>query len=90
MRALIGVAAVLFVMLQVGLWFGDGSMPEVWRLNAAIDKQQAENQALRARNAALAAEVRDLKRGLESVEQRAREELGMIREGEVFYRVIGQ
>lgn len=90
MRAIIGIAAVLFVMLQVSLWFGDGSMPEAWRLQVAIDEQQAENQALRTRNAALAAEVRDLKRGLESVEKRAREELGMIRHGEVFYRVIGQ
>lgn len=90
MRALIGLCAVLLVALQVNLWFGDGSVPEVWRLQAAIDAQADENQALQARNAALAAEVRDLKRGLESVEQRAREELGMIRDREVFYRVIGQ
>lgn len=90
MRALIALAAVLLVTLQVDLWFGDGSVPAVWRLQAAIADQQAENAALRARNAALAAEVADLKRGLEAVEQRAREELGMIREGEVFYRVIEQ
>ncbi|MBA1148153.1 cell division protein FtsB [Ectothiorhodospiraceae bacterium WFHF3C12] len=90
MRALIGLTTVLFVMLQVSLWFGDGSVPEVWRLQDAIADQQAENDTLRARNAALAAEVRDLKSGLEAVEQRAREELGMIREDEVFYRVIGQ
>jgi len=88
MRTLIAISVVLLVLLQSNLWFGDGSVRQVWRLQSAISAQKAENDSLRQRNAALEAEVKDLKRGLDSVEQRAREELGMIRDGEVFYRII--
>ncbi len=88
MKTLIAVLAVLFVLLQYKLWFGEGSMMEVWRLDRAIATQTAENAQLRERNQALAAEVSDLKQGVEAIEERARRELGMIKKGETFYQVV--
>lgn len=78
----------LLLALQYQLWVGDGSLAEVFSLQRAIAVQQQQNKALRERNLALDAEVRDLKTALDAVEERARLELGMIREGEVFYRVV--
>ena len=88
MKTIIAVLAVLFVLLQYKLWFGEGSMMEVWRLDRAIATQTAENAQLRERNQALAAEVSDLKQGVEAIEERARRELGMIKKGETFYQVV--
>lgn len=79
---------LLFVVLQYRLWVGDGSLAEVQRLRESIAQQQGENGQLRERNAALDAEVRDLKQGLIAVEERARAELGMIKEGETFFQII--
>lgn len=87
MRILAGALLFLLLLLQGQLWFGQGSLPDLWRLQKAVEAQQAENDKLEERNAALAAEVRDLKSGLEAIEERARAELGMIREGETFYQV---
>lgn len=87
MRVLAGVALILLLLLQGQLWFGQGSLPDLWRLQDAVDAQQDENRRLEERNAALAAEVKDLKSGLEAIEERARSELGMIRDGETFYQV---
>ncbi len=81
---------VLLLVLQVTLWFGDGSLPSVWRLQRAVTAQQAENAELAARNQQLEAEVEDLKQGLSAVEERARSELGMIRRGETFYQIVEQ
>ncbi len=88
MKTIIAVLAVLFVLLQYKLWFGEGSMMEVWQLDRAIAAQAAENAQLRERNQALAAEVSDLKQGVEAIEERARRELGMIKKGETFYQVV--
>ncbi len=88
MRILIAVLVAVLVVLQYRLWFADGGVLEVRRLNEAIAEQRERNAALRERNEALAAEVRDLKQGLEAVEARARAELGMVGEGETFYRVV--
>ncbi len=79
---------VLLLMLQYRLWVGDGSLAEVWDLYQQVEAQRDENQSLRERNQALEAEVQDLKQGLEAIEERAREELGMIKEGETFYQII--
>lgn len=87
MRILIAVLAGLLFVLQAQLWSGQGGLPEVWRLRADIRDQEQENARLRERNATLEAEVRDLKDGLEAVEERARSELGMIGDDEVFYQV---
>ena len=88
MKALIAILIVLLLILQYKLWFGDGNMREVWKLQAAIEEQKKENEKLRERNAALEAEVEDLKQGMEAIEERARSELGMIKKGETFYQII--
>ena len=79
---------VLLVALQVRLHVGSGGLKEVERLQQALEAQRVENEELRRRNAALAAEVEDLKSGDAAVEERARTELGMVRQDETFYRVI--
>lgn len=79
---------VMLVLLQYPLWFGSGGVLAVWALHREIDTQRAENARLDERNRVLAAEVVDLKQGLEAIEERARAELGMIKKGETFYQVI--
>lgn len=88
MKYAIAALLVLLLILQYKLWFGDGNMREVWRLEDAIEKQQQENARLQERNAALEAEVKDLKEGIQAIEERARNELGMIKKGETFYQII--
>lgn len=89
MKWIIALLAILFVTLQAKLWIGDGSLAEVNQLNKAVDSQTKENRKLQERNLALEAEVKDLKQGLEAVEERARSELGMIKkEKETFYQIV--
>ncbi len=88
MRFLVAALIILLVLLQYKLWFGDGSLVDVWRLQAAIETQKQENLHLQERNAALEAEVQDLKQGQQAIEERARRELGMIKKGETFFQVI--
>jgi len=90
MKWLIPVLVVLLVLLQYRLWFGEGSLPDVWQLQQQIEEQKAENEKLRERNAALEAEVKDLKQGMSAIEERARSELGLIKKGETFYQVIDE
>ena len=80
------LAATLW--MQYRLWLAPDGMREVWRLRDAVAEQREENRMLRERNDSLEAEVRDLKEGLEAVEERARTELGMIEDGETFYQVV--
>jgi cell division protein FtsB len=88
MKLIIATLAILLVLLQFKLWFGEGSMKDVWQLEDAIARQAAENDQLSERNQALIAEVGDLKQGLDAVEERARSELGMIKKNETFYQVV--
>lgn len=88
MRTLTIILIILLVLLQYRFWVGEGSQQEIWRMKKAVDLQQQENEKLRARNKALEAEVQNLKKGLDAIEERARSELGMIKEGETFYQVI--
>jgi cell division protein FtsB len=88
MKIFFAVLIVILVLLQYRLWFGDGNMREVWALREAIEQQKKENKQLSERNAALEAEVQDLKQGLEAVEERARNELGMIKKDETFFQII--
>lgn len=85
---LVLVLLVLLGMLQYKLWFGAGGHREVAALRAQVQAQEAENLRLEQRNEALAAEVEDLKSGEAAIEERARSELGMVKPGEVFYRVV--
>ena len=78
----------LLAFLQYRLWWGEGGRRSVADLHRQVDQQVHENEGLRQRNAALAAEVEDLKSGEAAVEERARSELGMIKPGETFYRVV--
>lgn len=88
MRWLVRVLIILLVLLQYKLWAGDGSLADVWDLYQQVQVQKQENQVLRERNQTLEAEVDDLKQGLGAIEERAREELGMMREDETFYQII--
>lgn len=88
MRIIIVILLVLLLMLQYRVWLGEGGLPEVLKLDAEIDSVTLDVQRLQERNKTLDAEVLDLKTGLEAIEERARNELGMIRKDEVFYQVI--
>ena len=80
----------MLAVLQFQIWIGDRGMPGVHRLEAAVASQREDNVRLEARNRSLAAEVRDLKEGLEAVEERARSDLGMIGRDEIFYQLVGR
>ena len=88
MKKLLLLLIVLLVYLQYQLWFGDGSLQEFWELHQEVEMQARENLELRERNAALQAEVADLRQGLDAIEEHAREDLGMVKEGETFYQVV--
>ncbi|HEX7466331.1 MAG TPA: cell division protein FtsB [Usitatibacter sp.] len=88
MKSLAFILTGLLLALQYPLWLGKGSWSRVWELDRGLAQQRDTNMKLKARNDALDAEVRDLKQGLEALEERARLELGMIRKDEVFYQVV--
>jgi cell division protein FtsB len=79
---------VVVLLLQHRLWMSKDGVREIGRLEAAVAAQRAENESLASRNAELAAEVRDLKKGVAALEERARSDLGMIAANETFYQVI--
>ncbi len=82
------VLLALLLLLQSRLWVGNESMVAMWNLEAALEAQRLDNEGARQRNERLAAEVADLKSGLEAVEERARYELGMVEQGETFYQFV--
>jgi cell division protein FtsB len=86
LKILGAVLVVLIVLIQYPLWLGKGGWLRAWDMDRQVELQQAKNRRLETRNAALAAEVRDLKTGTEAIEERARHELGMLRPDEVFYQ----
>lgn len=90
MRWLTLILALLILALQYPLWLGKGSWLKVWEVDQALEKQLAENERLRSRNASLEAEVKDLKTGYEAIEERARSELGMVRQDEIFFQVMDE
>lgn len=81
------VLILLLAGLQYRLWVGDGSLAQVKELQQQIVSQQGENEHLLERNRILEAEVLELKQGVETVEERARHELGMLKEGETLYQL---
>ncbi|MDD2833244.1 MAG: cell division protein FtsB [Methylotenera sp.] len=90
MKALTLIFVILIALLQYPLWLGKGSWLRVWDLSRQLTQQQEKNEVLIMRNETLNAEVRDLKAGRAAIEERARSELGMIKQDEVFYQVIDQ
>lgn len=88
MKALMIGLVLVLTILQWRLWAGDGGVGELRQLERQLAEQQAENDSLRQRNQLLESEVLDLKNGLEAVEERARADLGMIRDDETFYMII--
>ena len=88
MRLLTLALAALIALIQYPLWLGKGSWLRVWEIDQQITAQKEVNGRLQARNAALDAEVRDLKQGSEAIEERARNELGMIKHDEIFFQVL--
>lgn len=88
-KLLLAIALVAFVWLQYSLWLGEGGVRDVHALKRAIAEQELENRTLVERNRVLEAEVRDLKDGLEAVEEHSRLDLGMIKQDETFYLVTG-
>ncbi|RLJ21271.1 cell division protein FtsB [bacterium endosymbiont of Escarpia laminata] len=90
MRILVAILFLLLFFLQYRLWVGEGSLAEVNNLENEITRQEAALVDLKKRNRALQAEVEDLRSGSAALEERARSELGMIKEGEIFYQVIDQ
>ena len=79
---------ILIIAIQYPLWLGKGGWLKVWETDRQIAEQEETNRKLQVRNATLDAEVRDLKQGYEAIEERARNELGMIKEGETFFHVL--
>ncbi|HVP34423.1 MAG TPA: cell division protein FtsB [Steroidobacteraceae bacterium] len=88
MKWLAAALAVVLVLLQYRIWVSDSGVRQVERLRQAVAAQQAEDAQLAERNRQLAAEVRNLKTGMDALEERARSDLGMIARNETFYQVV--
>ena len=88
MRWLLVILLLLLGVLQYRLWFAEGSFAERHRLELQIEEKTRINSELQARNAILEREVMELQSGNKGVEQRAREQLGLVREGETFYQIV--
>ncbi|HYM29456.1 MAG TPA: cell division protein FtsB [Steroidobacteraceae bacterium] len=88
MKWLAAALVVAVVLLQYRVWLSDDGLREVERLKAAVSTQRTQNDQLAERNRQLAAEVRDLKTGMDALEERARSDLGMIARNETFYQVV--
>jgi cell division protein FtsB len=87
-KVLVVILIALLALLQYRLWFGPGGYTDINQLEQRLELQQQENASMLNRNDELRAEVEDLRERLDAVEERARSELGLIREGEEFYQVV--
>ena len=88
MNSLLVILTLLVALLQYRLWYGDGGIKEIQAYQLRLDDLKEEVEEKRERNEALYAEVEDLRKGQESLEERARDDLGMMREGETFFQVL--
>ncbi|WP_026016986.1 cell division protein FtsB [Catenovulum agarivorans] len=79
---------VIFILLQYRLWFGDNAYSEYQSLSGKVSQLENANQELRLRNKIMLADIEDLKSGIEAIEEKARNELGLIKQNEVFYRIV--
>lgn len=87
-QVILALLALVLLGLQARLWLGEGSLRHVASLEERVAEQEADNRGLKERNDLLAADVADLKSGLDTIEEIARKDLGMIREGETFFLVV--
>ena len=88
MKLLAGILSALIVLIQYPLWLGKGGWLRVWQIERDVSREISKNNQLEGRNIGLEAEVRDLKQGTEAIEERARYELGMVRQDEVFFQIV--
>ncbi len=90
MKWLLGALIILLAYLQYRLWIGDGSLAHAHRLENEIQLQQAENDRMRERNRILDVEVQELKSGLDTIEERARNDIGLIKKDETFFMLLDE
>lgn len=90
MKWLLGILIILLAYLQCRLWIGDGSLAHAHRLESEIQLQQAENDRMRERNRILDVEVEELKSGLDTIEERARNDIGLIKKDETFFMLLDE
>lgn len=90
MKWIVAILIVIIVLLQYRLWFGEGSLEQVAQLKREVVRQEAENTRLAERNRILMAQIEELRHGLESIEAKAREDMGMIKKGETFYLIVDE
>ena len=90
MKWLLGILIVLLCALQYRLWIGEGSLAQANRLEQELKVQQAENDRLLERNRIIHVEVEDLKTGLDTIEERARKDIGLIKKDETFYMLLDE
>lgn len=88
MKILIGVLIIILIGLQYKLWLGDGSLSEVVQLSRELEAQKQKLRQLEERNRVLEAQVLDLQNGFDAFEEKARNDLGMIKQGETFIQLI--
>ncbi len=88
LKLVLAVLLLILLLLQVRLWSGAGSLADIDRLGREIEVQQSDNALLQERNEALRKEVSDLKNGMDSIEERARSKLGLVRKGETFILIV--
>ena len=88
MRLLVAILIIMVAVLQYRLWFGDGSLSEVVQLSNELEIQKQKLQQLEERNRRLEAQVLDLQNGLDAYEEKARHDLGMIKQGETFFQIV--
>ena len=87
-KSIIIVMILIIAILQYKLWLSPEGMSHVWQLKHQVQNQETKNQAFTDQNTALEAEVTDLKHGQDAIEERARQDLGMVKQDEVFYRFV--
>jgi cell division protein FtsB len=88
MRAILILLVILLLTLQYRLWVGQGSWAQISALETEIEQQELVNQGLRERNSIVEKDVHALKNGMDAIEERARTDLGLIKEGETFYMFV--
>jgi cell division protein FtsB len=88
LKVVVALLALLFIALQYHLWFGDGSWPRAQAVRSKFEFQIIDNERLQQSNATMEAEVLDLKTGLDAIEERARTDLGLVKQGDLYYQII--